>query len=497
MAWKNPFQYSKEEKSISDAYIRKTKCIRHLLAPHQQNFYDLYKNNEESALYCSRKTGKTFTTILIAIEKCLNIEGAIVRYAMSTLKTAKEVLLPILEELRQILPSDLFPKVYVSDMSIRFKNGAQIKICGSNKEAAETARGPRANLVICDEVPAWDEYAEYMITGILIPQGTTIEDFKIIYAGTPPDNMNGYFIQSIYPKLQLKKLLVSIDIDKNPLLTEKMIERIIEFYPKGREDPNFRREHKLELIPNNTHRLTPEFDEELHVFEEGEIVKGIQYGSSIISQTYQYFLSVDTGTVDNTAILMGYLDHNAQILVIKKEWVKNNNNLTEIASEIINFKEEFSEYYYNPDRGLKVIIDAFSLEHKELREIHGIEHQNPIKGLVEDNIAHLRSAFENNKIKISEDCVRLIWELKNCVWKETITDIKQIERTAKQKHGDAIMALTYMLRAVNWRFRPDRSEHNIELSNFNPKKNKIENLKQRSASQPWGALHARRDLLNG
>jgi hypothetical protein len=496
MAWKNPFHYTKEEKALSDAYIRRTKCLRHLLAPHQQKFYDLHKSHEESALYCSRKTGKTFTTIVIAIEKCIQKPNAIVRYAMSTLKTAKEVLLPILDELRQILPSELFPKVYVSDMSIRFKNGAQIKICGSNKEAAETARGPRADLVICDEVPAWDEYAEYMITGILIPQGTTIDDFKIIYAGTPPDHMNGYFIQSIYPKLQLKRLLVSIDIDSNPLLTQKMIDRIIEFYPKGRDDTNFRREHKLELIPNNTHRLTPEFNEELHVYTE-EIEKGIYYGDALVPQTYQYYISADTGTVDNTAILVGYFDHHEQLLIIEKEWVKNNNNITEIAKEIIDLRDEFTQYFYHPDKGVKIIIDAFSLEHKELREIHGIQHQNPIKGLVEDNIAHLRSAFENNKIKISCECERLIWELKNCVWKESVTDTKQIERTAKQKHGDAIMALTYMLRAVNWRFRPDQAEHNFKVGDFSPKKHKIEDLRKRNSnSKPWGDIYMRK-AING
>lgn len=486
MNWKNPFEYTPKEKQVSDAYIRKTGSLRHLLAPHQREFYDLYKANSESALYCSRKTGKTFTTIMIAFEECIRNENHIVRYAMTTLKTAKDVLLPIMEELRRIIPTDLFPRTTVSDMTIRFKNGSQIKICGSNKEAAETARGPRADLVICDEVPAWDSYAEYMITGILIPQGTTVVDFKIIYAGTPPDNMYGYFIQTLYPKLKLKNVLVSIDIDQNPLLTPQMIERIENMYPKGRDDSNFKREHKLELIPNNTQRLTPEFDEDKHVYE-GEREKSIEYGQFKVPQVYQYYLSVDTATVDNTAILIGFLDHHNQILIIEREFVKNNINLTEIAAEIKEFKDDFKAYCYHPDKGMKVIIDAFSLEHKELREVHDIQHSHPVKGIVEDNIAHLRSAFENDKILISENCIRLIWELKNCVWKESITENKQIDRTQAQKHGDAIMALTYMLRAVNWRFRPDKPEHNLKITNFNPKINKVEELKKRKPPV-WGQL---------
>lgn len=487
MNWKNPFKFNKEEKAISDAYIRKTRNLKHLLAPHQRSFYEMYKKNTEVGLYCSRKTGKTFTTVIIAFELCLSYPNMIVRYAMITLKTAKEIILPILEELRQIIPSDLFPKTTVSDMTITFKNGSQIKICGSAKENAETSRGPRANLVICDEVPAWDNFAEYMITGVLIPQGSLVENFKIIYAGTPPDNMEGYFIQKIYPKLVSKGLLVSIDIDQNPLLDAAGLQRIIDMYPKGREDPNFRREYKLEIIPNNTHRVTPEFDEEIHIFTQRE--KTIDYGDTKIPQSYQYFLSVDTATVDNTAILVGYFDHHAQQLVIEDEFVKNNINLTEIAREINEYSQKYSDYYYHPDKGLKIIIDAFSLEHKEFREVHGIQHVSPIKGLVVDNIAHLRSALENNKIQIHERCKRLIWELNNCVWKITLNQNKQIERNTEQKHGDAIMACTYMLRGVNWRFRPDKPEHNISLTNYNPSVNTMEKLREKSPLRIWGNLN--------
>jgi hypothetical protein len=486
MVWKNPFKYTREEKAMSDAYIRKSNKVRHLLAPHQQKFYDLYTKNDESGLYCSRKTGKTFTTILIAIEACLKEPNVIVRYAMSTLKTAKEVLLPILEEIRTIIPDEYYPKITVSDMTAKFKNGSQIKICGSNKEAAESARGPRANLVICDEVPSWDLYAEYMITGILIPQGTTIKNFKIIYAGTPPDSMEGYFIQSIYPKLISRKVLVSIDIDENPLLTEAMIQRIVDFYPLGRDDPNFRREHKLELIPNNTHRLTPEFNESSHVFTEVKD-KCVEYGVQRIPQLYQCFISADTATVDNTAILCGYFDHHNQKLVVETEFVKNNINLTEIANELHFAKDNYLKYSFEGEKNLKIIIDAFALERKEFREIHGIQHISPLKGKVEDNIAHLRSAFENNKIEIHGSCERLIWELNNCVWKISINENKQIERNSTQKHGDAIMALTYMLRAVNWRYRPDNAGYNIKLDGYNPKVNKLEDMKART-SRPWGEL---------
>jgi len=484
MAWKNPFTYTKQEKAMSDAYIRKTGKVRHLLAPHQQKFYDMYRDNTESALYCSRKTGKSFTTLLIAAEVCLQQPNMIVRYAMLTLKLAKEILLPIWEELRNIIPSDLYPKITVSDMTISFKNGSQIKICGSNRESAETSRGPRANLVICDEITAWDSFAEYMITSILMPQGTLVPNFKVIYAGTPPYNMDNYFIQKIYPRLLSNNLLVSIDIDDNPFLTEKMIENIIAMYPKGREDSNFKREHKLALIPQNNLRVVPEFNES-HIYDYRE--KIVTFGDQRVEQQYQYFISCDTATVDNTAILVGYFDHNSQQLVIEEEFVKNNINLTEIANEIHRLKDEYLSYCYEYDRGLKIIIDAFSLERKELREIHSIQHMNPLKGKVEDNVAHLRSGFENNKILISEKCKRLIWELNHCVWSQNVSETKQIERNSEQKHGDAIMSLTYMFRAVNWRFRPGKKDYNISLTNYNPSRNKLEDLRKRT-SPIWANL---------
>ncbi len=484
MTWKDPLKYTRQEKELSDAYIVRKLTIRHLLTPHQKQMYDFIFNSKEDEIgyYCSRKIGKTASLLLMCHEYAWKHPGCLVRFVLADQTQATSIIEPMLGSfINRVIPGEVQPKYLKSLRTLFFKNGSQIKLNGANPDAIHRAVGPSCDLFVFDEIAIWEGNVQFALLDVFYPQGT-LTDPKKIFSCTPPDQIDSYYIQSIHPKLLSKNTIVTLTIDENPLLTPEQIKKIEE-QMGGRDSPEFRRQYLCELIPTNTSRLTPEFKDS-HIYEI-EKDKCLEFGEQRIPQLYQYFIAADTATVDNTAILVGYFDHNKQKLVIEEEFVKNNINLTEIAAEIHRLKEKYLTYCFDGDRNLKIIIDAFSLERKEFREIHGIQHSFPIKGKVEDNISHLRSGFENNKIEIHADCKRTIWELKNCVWKTTLHDTKQIERNSEQKHGDAVMALTYMFRAVNWRYRPGVFEHNIQLTNYSPKNNSLEELRKRTP-QIWG-----------
>ncbi len=486
MAWKNPFDYSKAERALSDAQIRRNKSIRHLLTPHQKLMHDfIFTSKEtEAGYYCSRKVGKTGSLLLCCHEYAWKHPGSLIRFVLADQTQATSIIEPMINSfIKKLLPSDMMPRYMKSERTIRFLNGSSIKLNGANPDAIDRAVGPSCDLFVFDEIAIWSGDVRYTLLDVLYPQGT-LTKAKKIFSCTPPPSIDSYYIQNIHPKLLAKGNIVTLTIYENPLLSPKQIEQI-EDEMGGRDSAEFRRQYLCELIPSNSNRLTPEFCEALAVYEERP--KYVEYGEQQIPQQYQYFICADTGTVDNTAILVGYFDHHEQQLVIEEEFVQNNINLTEIANEIHALHEKYTPFFYDRDKGLRIIIDAFSLEHKELREIHGIQHVNPTKGKVEDNIAHLRSALENNKVQISSKCTRLIWELNNCVWSQSNRENKQIERSVEQKHGDAIMALTYMLRSVNWRFKPGVKEHNFSLTNYNTEENSLTKLRERTP-RLWGDL---------
>jgi hypothetical protein len=489
MSWKNPFEYTKEEKELSDTIIRRRKTIRHLLTPHQKLVHDFLFNSKDTEMgfYCSRKVGKTGSSLLNCYEFAWKNPGCLVRFVLADLTQAKLIIEPMLTAfIDKIIPTDMLPRYLKSEHAMKFKNGSMIKLNGANPDVVHKAVGPSCDLFVFDEIAIWEGDVKRALLDIFYPQGT-LTGAKRIFSCTPPDDISSYYIQEIHPRLSVKNKLITLTIYENPLLTAERITQI-EDDMGGKDSPEFRRQYLCELIPNNESRIVPEFNEDKHVYTI-EKDKCVEYGEQRIPQLYQYFICADTATDDNTAILVGYFDHHNQKLVIEEEYVKNNINLTEIAIEINRLKDKYLPYCFDGDKNLKIIIDGFSLERKEYREMHGIQHSYPIKGKVEENIAHLRSGFVNEKIEINDKCERLKWELKNCVWKKTLPGVtKQIDRNERQKHGDAIMALTYIFRAVNWRFRPEGIEYNIKLDGYNPKINKLEDMKSRTTIRTWGNI---------
>jgi hypothetical protein len=486
MSWKDPLKYNSEDRLKSDTLIQKHKTIYHLLAPHQRQLYNLVFNNKviECGLYCSRKVGKTALLMLIAHEFAWRNPQTIIRLVMSDQTQAKKTIEPMFNTfIKKLIPSNMLPVYNKSDQYFTFSNGSVLYVNGANPDAIDRAVGTSCNLFLFDEIAMWEGDVNYALKDIFFPQGTLTRAQRI-YACTPPSRVDSYFIQNILPKLISNDRLISITIDESPFLTKEDILQLEENMG-GRESPEFQRQYLCKLIPKNDSRLTPEFDYNIHVCTT-PFGKYAEFGDSKITQTYQYFIVADTGSVDNTAILTGYYDHIDQVLKIEREFIAQHLNPTEIASRYWGERDLIKDSY-NLTEGIITVIDAWPGEQKDYREVHGISFRHPIKGKVESNIGHLRDALINKKVLISDKCVRLIWELTNCIWKESTSENKQIGRSAEQKHGDAVMALTYMLRAVNWRFKPDNiHDKPLDLrqrSHYVPERKRD---KQESATRVWG-----------
>jgi len=437
-----------DKRSKSDELLRRGK-YRHLLMPHQREFYDLVNTSTAShfGYYCSRKMGKSFTFFIMAVEFAHNRPGSIQRIVLPSKVVAKEIYFAIYDELKDIIPADLLPQRLKMEGAFEFKNGSRIVLGGALAENIESSRGPLAHRILRDEIAAWNaSNYEYATFSVLLPQGTTVEDFKLIDATTPPRSPSHPWIQNDYAKLLAKGNLCTATIYDNTLLNPAMVAKIIEDY-NGVDNPNFRREHLCELVADSTLRLTPEFNVAQHVAEPPKPEDN--FGSEIICQPV---IGSDLGLNDNTFHVFGYHHHSLDKYIIVDEWVGSYKTFDTIvdaynAGVTANFAKE---NFLDPD----CVADIWEIARHTLRNDYGWNMRAPTKGQTSETIAYLRDALEKNKLIISPKCVNLINELTIGIW---ASNKKDIDRGGKIGHADGVMALAYALKAVPWGRRPSDS----------------------------------------
>ena len=463
--WKNPLNYTPEEKEKSFVLIRKTKSIKHLLYKEQRKIYDLVFDSKERecGFYSSRKIGKTACLLMIFYEYCWKNQGHLTRIVLSDQSHAVDIVEPLIDEfMDKVIPKDMQPRYMLSKKKFIFSNGSIIQLNGGHPDNIEKAAGPFCHLMALDEIAVWKGDVRHALYDILYPQGT-LTKMKKIFTCSSPKKISSYYIQNIHPGLQKRNVLVSLTIDECPFMPKEEVDELAKQFG-GRDSPEFRRQYLCELIADTNLLITPEFSEELHVIKE--INKFITWGTQKVPLKFQYFVVADTGTTrDNTFILLGFFNHHTHELIIEDELVLEINYIErkidteKKAKAIISMRDGITDHY-DELRGIDVVIDAWPSEHTDYVTKYDIIHSWPRKGkTTEENIGHLKTALNMNKIKISSKCVKLIWDLKYCVWKDNDNVNREIDRISDDKtryktHGDGLMALVYMLRAVNWDFSP-------------------------------------------
>lgn len=436
------------KRAKSDELCRRGK-FRHLLLPHQRQFYDMVAAGGpgQFGLYSSRKVGKSFTLFIMALDYAWNRPGSIQRIVLPEKTQAKEIFQNIHNELKNIVPSDMLPRFLKMEATFVFTNGSRIVLGGSLPDNLESNRGPLAHRILRDEVAAWNVPSyEYATFSVLLPQGSTVPDFQLIDATTPPKSPSHPWIQSDYKKLLAKNRLMTFNIYDNSLLTPEMIERIIEQYG-GVDNPNFRREHLCELVADSSLRLTPEFDADTHVGELPPLTDN--FGNR---DMFQPVIAVDAGLNDNTFMIFGYHDHIRDLYIVRGTWVDNYKSFdTIVAAYNDGLKTHLTgDEFLAPDN----ILDIFEIARHTLNVDYNWVTRAPSKARVEETIAFLRDCLKTGRVLISPECKELIFELENGVWKE---NKKDIERSGELGHCDGIMALAYAVKSINWGRRPDDS----------------------------------------
>lgn len=422
----------------------------------------LEDDNKISVVLCSRRLGKTYLLLSMAVEVCLKKEYAVVKYAFPKGNMAKKMLAPVMRKLIIDCPDHLKPEYMVAERCYRFKNGSEIQISGTDNDGWENLRGGDSDMNCIDEAGFCNDLS-YGVRSVMSPT-VKITKGRTVMVSTPSRSENHEFIQEwVYPYKAENRIKIYTIYD-NPNFNQEAIKEAEEEYPRGVEDDGFRREYLCHIIRGTEKSILPSFTE----IAEVEIVRD----DFVVPTHCDKYVSLDPGGKDLTGILFGYYDYEQASLVILDEIAVDGNTNTSILADMIKEKEK--TYWINP-------IDKSQLEPykrvsdvnnaillTDLQKLHGISFTKTKKDKKQAALNALDVAILQRGVIIHPRCVNLIYHMRHAEWNNTQTEFKRLKASPSGKlaasHCDLLDCLLYMHRSVVKSHNPFPSGYGLSMS---------------------------------
>lgn len=425
------------------------------LSPTQVRMYDFWYSTHDkgktSVFNCGRRIGKTHFLTIIALEQCIKHPKSVVKFLQPEKNQVKRNVTPIMDRILQDCPNDMRPAYKTQESAFVFPNGSVIQFAGSDGGNHEKLRGDDAHLCLIDEAGFLKAPLGYIIRSIFAPSTMRTKGKIILSSSTPLDASHEFIrymetarVQKRFFTATTKECLIEHEDAGNTLFTRDMYEALVEEYPGGETDEEFRRECLNEIITDGTNSIVPEFTEELME----EIVR--EWKMPIFCDRY---VSMDIGHRDLTVVLFGFYDFEHDTVVIQDEIVMNGPQMTtDSLAQAIYSKE--SELWYDEvvqelnEPSLRISDNNLILIN-DLMKLHGLSFMATDKDNKEAQINQLRVELQNFRICINPKCETLITHLKFGKWENSNRGTsRKFGRSPDHGHYDAIDALIYMIRNI-------------------------------------------------
>lgn len=432
------------------------------LSPPQKRMYEFWKDSEgkTTVFNCGRRVGKTYFLTVVALELCINKAGATVKFLQPEKGQIQTNVMPVMEEILLDCPADVRPVFKTQQSAYVFPNGSKIQLRGTDSGSHEKLRGDNAHLCLIDEAAFLKAPLTYIIRSILAP--ATLRTFgKIILSSSTPVDPDHDFLKYMATaesknncfKVTTMDALHEHEKVNDDRLTRQMLDTLIEEYPLGVNDPEFKRECLNELLIDGSKAIIPEFTDDIM--------------SDIVTEWRRppfcdKYVSMDIGFKDLTFVIFGYYDFLNGMTVIEDELIINGPEMTtDKLAEAIMQKEhslwtdpltnEFDEPHMRVcDNNLILIND--------LRRLHGLNFIPTKKDNKEAQINNLRMEVSQMQLVINPRCEQLIKHLKYGTWDKSR---QSFSRSPDSGHFDGIDALVYLIRNINKSHNPYPPGYNV------------------------------------
>lgn len=412
----------------------------------QIQLYNFYKANKNkiTIFNCSRRLGKSYVLLTIALEYCIQNPGAIIKYIQPEKSMITTNLNPDIENMIQDCPLDLRPEFKVAGSMWLFPNGSRIQIAGTDNKNYNKIRGGSANICIVDEAGFCSDL-KHVIEKILLPTMTKTKGPLLMASTTPtePDHEFNEIMdyQESKGNLLRKTILDSLkdnEFDPNAQITQDIVDNVISQLTGGTESDAWKIEYMCQRARTDS-AVLPEFTDEVAA---RTVCKWVR------PPYVDRYVAMDIGFKDMTLVLFAYWDYDNMKLIIEDEYVQQKGTTKKLA-EAIKKKEE--ELWTNPltgevedawkrvsDNNLQVIADL-----SEIYYIHFIPTEKHDKM---SYIQVLRSMIEQDQVIVDPKCKVLISHMKGASWNQARTDFK---KSPDGGHYDGVAALLYLSRNID------------------------------------------------
>lgn len=434
----NPLQIS--PKQAREILWRKGKITDFLLDSNQKVLRDQVratKRKTHVAVF-SRQSGKSYGALGLAVEELLFRKNITICYVAPRLKQGKKIVKATFDEIFKSCPQDLKPRFDRDSSSYVFPSTqSKLELYGFNAEEIESARGPKAHMIIVDECGFMSDL-KYGLRSVLYPKLNTTRGPMILISTLPKSQ--GHEFWDLVKKAEFDEVLIKRNIYDCPRYTKEDIDGFADEVG-GYDSVDFKREYLNIMITDEDHAVIPEATDEILL----KIVKDY-----IRPAYFDPYVSMDIGVKDLTGILYAYYDFLTGKIVIEDEATFRGRTFTtaNLATSVKKTEETLwglkKPFIRVSDNNNLILLNDLSID-------YGISFVPTAKDNKHAWINQIRILIAEERIIINPKCKQLIFHLKNATWNKNKTEY---ERSLDGGHYDLIDALAYLIRNIAYSKNP-------------------------------------------
>ena len=416
----------------------------------QKKIYDAINstNSLKYVVNSARRLGKSYLLYLRALETALRKPESQIRVIAPTQKMLKNITLPLFREIVKDAPENLRPIWTHNDSKwVCPSNGSEIYIAGANNGHADDSRGTKADEALIDEAAFVDDL-KYLVDDILIPQLLTTGGRLIMFSTpprTPAHAFTGYVQRAMEAGAYSKFTIHQSGYEKS--IIEKFKEEA-----GGENSTTFKREYLCEFVVDEDFAIIPEWNEKyISEYERNEYWR-----------FYKSYVGMDLGVVDKTVALFAIHDFKRGRLHILDELEIHGPKMT--TNKLVEMIKEKEKSNFGEKEIYKRVSDTDNpLLLQDLGTLHNLGFLPVVKDSLEAMVNELRINIQNGKIIVSEKCKQTIGCLKFGVWDSAR---RKFERSENYGHYDALAALIYLNRSIDWNVNPISARYGMNENDY-------------------------------
>lgn len=358
-----------------------------------------------------RRWGKTTLAVWEMFGKAVAKNGRRIVYIAPTFSQARDI---AWQELKNVCrPLIITANESRLEITIKTQNGGVSQIWLRGWEAVESLRGQKFDFLVVDEISSmrnWKSNWQEVVRPTL-----TDSKGEVLFISTPKGFNHFHELFNKQDKDSDFKSFQFTSYD-NPFIPPEEVDKARQELTEDRFAQEYLADfRKVEGL------VYKEFNSNFHTFTDTEI------------RTVNTFAGLDFGFNNPAALIVIQKDYDG-VFWVTDEWYKSGKTEQEVA----DYTRSLGLNYVYPDPENPSAIEVLKRSGVNIREV------TKGKGSIQTGINTVRELLKQGKLKISRDCVNLIWELETYCYDEKKSDKNEPEIPIKE-NDHAVDALRYAL----------------------------------------------------